>query len=83
MKVNSPSGYDWVLFHKSFEEFTLINIRQVLKYEYFDGFKLLLVTHSIKELGHNNTNRLFKEFGPVWITKEGLVFYKENNYGKY
>lgn len=80
MKVNCPAGHEWVLFEKDFGEFILINIRQVLSYEDFDGFKPVTVPHCLKHLGHENTRRLFKEFGDTWMTKEGFVFYKEYRY---
>ena len=64
----------------NYRAFILINMREVLRFNSFGNFYPLLVGSAIKKIGHRNTNRLFKDFNTNWITKEGLVFFKENKY---
>lgn len=78
MQVTNPVGYEWVLYHRNMQEFAVINMRDVLRCDSFGGYEPIKVYDTISKFGHKYTTRLFKEFGKVWITKEGLVFYREN-----
>lgn len=82
-RIFFPSGYPYVLFVNDYNNapkfFLAISEDQAVKQASKGSLDTVKVADLITAFGHKQTHDFFKKFGDVWMTKEGMAFFKHNS----
>lgn len=82
-RIYFPSGYPYLLFVNdndgNYKFFVSVSPEQASKQIYNKGsLDAVKMGDLITGFGHQSTHNFLKKFGDQWMTKEGMIFFKEN-----